>query len=117
ALVIYSGTAPEDAVEVVSLMLREMKRIRTEVVGGDELQAAQEQLKGNLLMSMESTDSRMTRIAKNEIYLGRHIALGEVIAGISQVTRDDIWRLAADLFRDDYLNLQVVGRYGASDLK
>lgn len=116
ALVVYSGTSPRDAAEVVTLMLQELKRLKSEPVGEDELHAAKEQLKGNLLMSMESTDNRMTRIAKNEIYLGRHLSLKEVMTGINQVTRDEIRRLAGFILRDDYLNLQVVGRHGETDL-
>lgn len=116
ALVIYSGTAPKDASQVVSIMLRELSRLKNELVGEDELHAAKEQLKGNLLMSMESTDNRMTRIAKNEIYLGRHLSIKEVMAGINQVTREEIRRLAGFILQDDYLNLKALGRYDETDL-
>lgn len=116
ALVIYSGTSPTDASQVVSIMLGELKRLKHEVVSEDELYAAKEQLKGNLLMSMESSDNRMTRIAKNEIYLGRHLSLKEVMTGINQVTQEEIRRLAGFILRDEYLNLQVVGRCGETDL-
>ncbi len=74
SLVVYCGTAPADTLKAIRLMLDEMQRLRREVVSADELRAAQEQLKGNLLLSLESTDNCMTRIAKNEIYLGRQVS-------------------------------------------
>ncbi len=117
ALVTYAGTSPADAGEVLSLMLAEMRRFCEERVCEDELHAAKEQLKGNLLISMESTDNRMTRIAKNEIYLHRHLSLTEVLSEIQKVTRDDILRLARSIFRNDVLHLQVLGRYSETDLK
>ncbi len=117
ALVAYAGASPDDAGEILTLTLEQMRRFTREAVSEDELFAAKEQLKGNLLLSMESTDNRMTRIAKNEIYLDRHLALQEVISGIQKVTADDILRLARSLFRDETLHLQVVGRYADTDLQ
>ena len=57
----------------------------------------------------------MTRLAKNEIYLGRNPSINEVIAGFDRVTADDIQKLAASILRDDYLTLQVMGRVNAGD--
>lgn len=116
ALVLYSGTSPSDAAQVVSLMLGELNRLKKDLVTEEELQAAKEQLKGNLLMSMESTDNRMTRLAKNEIYLGRHLSIKEALAGINRVNRESIRRLADFIFTNDYLNLQVMGRYSDTTL-
>lgn len=116
ALVTYAGTAPKDALRVVRLMLGELRRLKDELVTEEELLAAKEQLKGNLLLSMESTDNRMTRLAKNQLYLGRQVNLKEVQAGIRRVSREGIRRLADFAFQDQYLNLQVIGRFGASDL-
>jgi predicted Zn-dependent peptidase len=117
ALVAYSGTSQADALDVISLMLQEMKRFKETSVCQEELASAKEQLKGNLLMSMESTDNRMTRIAKNEIYLGRHLSLREVISSINRVRRDDIRRLAEFIFQDDYLHLQIAGKYSDAHRK
>lgn len=110
ALVISSGTSPDEASTVVNILLKELARFRTELVTADELHFAKEQLKGNLLLSLESTDNRMTRLAKNEIYLGRNLSIKEVLRGIDQVTAEDLRKLAAFTFQDDYLNLQIVGK-------
>jgi len=115
ALVIYAGTSPEEAPRVTGIILKELKRFKDQPVPDDELRAAREQLKGQLLLSMESTDNRMTRLAKNEIYLGRHPSTRDVLAGFDQVKAEDIQKLAGFILRDDYLTLQVVGRVGKDD--
>lgn len=115
ALVVYAGCAPDDAQEVVALILREMRRLRREPVSGDELGAAREQLRGNLLLSLESTENRMTRLAKNELYLGRQLAVSEVLAGFDKVQVEDIRRLAGAILKDEYLNLHLLGRVEPAD--
>lgn len=115
ALVLYAGTSPEDAPHVTSIMLKELKRFKNDPVSDDELHFAREQLKGQLLLSMESTDNRMTRLAKNEIYLGRNPSIKEVLAGFDRVSAADIQKLAAFILRDDYLTLQLMGRVRTAD--
>ncbi len=117
SLVTYSGTSPADTHKVIRIMLNELRRLRCDVVPEEELQAAKDQLKGNLLLSLESTDNRMTRIAKNEIYLGRQQPTKEVLSGISKVTAEGVREVAAAILMDEYLNLQVIGRVGETDLK
>jgi predicted Zn-dependent peptidase len=113
ALVLYAGTSPEDAPHVIGIMLKELKRFKTEPVSDDEMHFAREQLKGQLLLSMESTDNRMTRLAKNEIYLGRNPTIHEVLAGFDRASAADLQNLAEFILRDDYLTLQVMGRVNA----
>ncbi len=115
ALVLFAATSPDDAVKVVALMLKELLRFRQESISAAELFAAKEQLKGHLLLSMDSTDNRMTRLAKNEIYMGCNISLKEVLHGFDRVTSEDILRLAEFILQDDYLGLQLVGNAKDSD--
>ncbi len=115
ALVVYAGTSPEDAPHAVALLLKELKRFVTDLVGEDELRSAKEQLRGNLLLSMESTENRMTRLAKNEIYMGRNLALKEVLHGFEKVTREGILKLAEFTLQDEYLNLQLLGKVREGD--
>ena len=75
----YAIRSYYDAAQVVGIMLKELRLLKTEAVSAEELHFAREQLKGQLLLSMESTDNRMTRLAKNEIYLGRNPSLKEVL--------------------------------------
>ncbi|HKK01983.1 MAG TPA: pitrilysin family protein [Desulfuromonadales bacterium] len=115
ALVAYAGTSPGDALDAVSLMLKELNRFKIELVSEDELSAAKEQLKGHLLLSLENTDNRMTRLAKNEIYLDRNMSLQNVLDSFDRVDRQDVQRLAEFIFQDDFLNLQLIGKISGRD--
>lgn len=115
SLVVYAGTAPEEAPHVVSLVLRELRRLCVEPVGSEELAAAKEQIKGGLLLSLESTDNCMTRMAKNEIYLGSHLQVDEVLQALFAVSGEDIQSLACEMLRDEWLNLQVLGAVSPAD--
>ena len=116
ALVVYAGISPDDSLEVISLLLGELRRLGEEPIATEELSAAQEQLKGNLLLSLESTDNRMTRLAKNEIYLQRDIPVDEIVAEIEKVTLADLQDLARTLFGGNQLTLEMIGRVGKLDL-
>lgn len=110
ALAVYAGTDRERSCEAVKIMLAEMARLRDEVVAEDELNAAREQIKGKILMSLESSDSYMSRLARSYLYFGRYQPLEEVMAGFDAVTAADLQELAGKLFRDASLNIQVMGR-------
>jgi predicted Zn-dependent peptidase len=68
------------------------------------------------MLSLESTSSRMSNLARQEIYFGRHFTLDEVLADIERVTADDVQRVAAGLFRDGAVSATVVGPESAPDL-
>jgi predicted Zn-dependent peptidase len=111
-LVVYSATSYEHASKVVSLILQEMRLLKKESVSDQELLSAKEQLKGRLLLSLESSETRMMRLAKNEIYLGHHPEVQGIVDAFDRISRDDILQLADELFRDNMLNLQMVGPTG-----
>lgn len=115
AMVVYAGTSPERASEVVDLVLAEMRRLKDETVSKQELGRVQDQLKGKLYLSQENTDNRMTRLAKNEIYFGRQIPIDEVAAGFDNVNADSLVEMAQRLFTDDSLNIQMVGSVNSAD--
>jgi len=76
---IYAGISEKQFSKTVELMHGELKKLADQSIGYDELEAARDQVKGGLLLSAESTDSRMTRLAKNEINLGKFVSYDEVI--------------------------------------
>lgn len=84
--------------------------MRDELVPSDELEAAREQIKGKILMSLESSDSYMSRLARSYINFGRYQPLDEIMAGFEAVTAADLLQLATRLFRDETLNIQVMGK-------
>jgi predicted Zn-dependent peptidase len=108
--VVYLATAHEDSSEAIRLILSEFRRLKREPVSAAELLSAREQLKGALLLSLENTDNRMTRLAKNQIFLGDQVLVQDVLAAFDAVTVDDIQQLATQLFDDASLNLQLLGR-------
>ena len=110
SLVVYAGSEQKQCRAVIDIALNEMVRLKRESVPQDELDSAREQLKGKLLMSLESSDSLMTRLAKNEIYLQRHQSVDEIVEKFDAVTCDNVQQLAVDLFDGTCLNLEVMGK-------
>jgi predicted Zn-dependent peptidase len=106
---IYAGMSPDCAAEVVRLTRREIARLRQRGISEAELVKTKEQLKGSLLLSLESTGNRMTRMAKSEIYFGRIIAPDELIAKIDAVTHNDVRELAQELLAPENMALAAVG--------
>ncbi len=115
-LVVYAGTERGSLKEVIRLIMEQFDRLRQEKVHREELRRAKDQLKGNLLLSLESSDSWMTRLAQNEIYFGEHIPVEDVIQGIEGVTSDQVNQLAQDLFREEFLCLVVLGPMDKGEL-
>jgi predicted Zn-dependent peptidase len=108
-LVIYAGTSPESSGQVVDLIRAECARMRNQPVDPSGLQQAKDQLKGNLLLGLEGTSSRMTRLAKSEIYFDRTYDLDEIIAGIDAVSTDQFESLTRRLLRDESFAITSIG--------
>ena len=114
SLAIYAGTSPEHLTEVIEITLRELKLMKTEPVDQVQLDAAKEQLKGNILLSLESSDNRMSKLAKNEIYFGCYQPMSEIIAGFDRVTSRSLLELCGQILDDSYLTLVLMGNIGNS---
>ncbi len=106
---IYVGTGDNALNRVLQILLREIKNLTEDYPKPKELASAKEQLKGNLLLSLESTDSRMNRLAKSEIYFKRFIKVEEIIEGIEKVKAEEVSALAKKLFNPEFLSLTVLG--------
>ncbi|MFH0809425.1 MAG: pitrilysin family protein [Pseudomonadota bacterium] len=106
---VYAGVDPAKANETLRLILREIKRLKRELIPDDELSGAKKHLRGGILLSAENTDNRMTRLAKNEIVFGRLVPYEEMMADMEKVTSEDVRGLANELFRQDSLSLALVG--------
>lgn len=96
---IYAGTSRAAAPEVIRLTIEEIRRICGEKVGEAELRRAKDHLKGGLVLSLESTASRMSQLAREEIYFGRSITLDEVLASLEAVCAEDVQRIASHVFK------------------
>ncbi|WP_276352449.1 M16 family metallopeptidase [Cohnella caldifontis] len=87
---VYAGTAPKQTKDVYDLTVELLSEMAEHGMTEQELHRGKEQLKGNLILSLESTSSRMNRLGKNELMLGRHYTLDEMLERIERVTMDDI---------------------------
>jgi len=106
---IYAAASASRVSQILDLTLKELTAFKNVPVGEDELLSAREQLKGNMVLGLESSESIMQRLASNEIYFGRDITIEESIGNIDRVSPKDIQELAALLFSADKLNLTVLG--------
>jgi predicted Zn-dependent peptidase len=105
---VYAGTEPAHFRRVVELTLQEFRSLRDDGVSADELRRAKDHLKGSLMLSLESTGSRMTRIAKQELYFQRPFTFDEILADIERVTMQDVKALGERLL-DGPLSLVALG--------
>lgn len=114
--VIYAGTRPSNAEEVVRLMQAELADILTNGVSPDEFAKAKDHLKGQLVLGLESTRNRMTRLGKSELCQGEILSLDELVQRIEKVTADDVRRITKELLGPDRMVLSVIGPFDASKL-
>jgi predicted Zn-dependent peptidase len=108
-VVVYAGTNEGSFQETIDLILEEFTRLKNEPLKHGELETAQEQLKGNLLLSLESSDNLMTRLAKNEIYFKAYLPVGMILKGIDGVNEETVHDLANDIFDERFFCLTVLG--------
>jgi predicted Zn-dependent peptidase len=106
---VYAACAPKNLKRVLELTLAEMRKIRNEGATADELTAAKLHLKGSILLSLESTTSRMSGIARQEYYFGRQFTADEIIQHIDAVTLDDLRRVAEVIVDPESLSLTLIG--------
>ena len=109
ALNVYAAVAPENLERTAALSFEEIRRLRDETMADEELDMNREQLKGNMLMSLEGTFNRMARMAKSMMYYNRLLTIDEVIAGLDAVTVADVQALARELFQPDCCAMLVLG--------
>lgn len=108
---IYVGTSPQWLQEVCDVIAEQLCAIAREGLGATELERAKNQLKGGMLLGLETSDARMSRIARNEIYFGHDISIAEVAAAIDAVTDDAIRPLAARMCDGRSVGIAVLGNF------
>jgi predicted Zn-dependent peptidase len=108
-LSIYAGTSRESAPKVVGSIVAELRRLKNEPVPDDELRRAKDQLKGSLMLSLESSTARMSNLARQEMYFDHFFGLDELIEKIESVTAEDVRATAEEFFRQEMLAVTVLG--------
>ena len=110
---ISTSTSTESVEEVIALIKKEIVRIRDEGITDAELAFSKEHIKGNLFISLESSESRMGRLAKNEIYFGAYVPLKETLRAIDGIRKSDVNEMGRFIFSDpEDLSLTVLGSVG-----
>lgn len=120
-LSVYAGTSRESARRVVDSILKEFRELKDRVVDEEELRRAKDYLKGSLVLGLESTSSRMSGLARNEIYFGRFFSMDELLESIEAVTADGLREMARTFFDSRHIALTILGnledlRVGREDL-
>ena len=112
SLSIYAGMSLDRAERVLQLTLAELRRLKEEAVSDAELKRAKDQMKSNIVLGLESSSSRMSNLARQQMYFGRFFAIDEIVRAIDAVTPEDTQRLANQLFQPDLLALTLLGNLG-----
>ncbi|MBU1356821.1 MAG: insulinase family protein [Candidatus Edwardsbacteria bacterium] len=113
---VYLGVAVEQTRRSLETTLAEFKRLLVEPPSPEELENAKSQLKGNLMLGLESTSNRMMRLAKMEINREPYLDLGQTLARIDAVTTDDLLAIAQRVIRPEALAAAVLGPVSAREI-
>lgn len=109
AMTAYAGTSAEKFADVAGLVLREFERFPKDVTAS-ELRNAKEQLKGGMLLGLETSDSRMMKLARDEFYFGRSVPVREIVKDIDSVTLSSLRKLAKELLSPERVTMVAMGK-------
>jgi predicted Zn-dependent peptidase len=109
-LCVYAGTSAAKALECIELVMNEFRKLKEVPLSDEELTRAKDQLKGNILMGLESSSSRMANLARQEIYFRQFFTAEEIIAKIEVVTPAQVQAMAQKLFDPDKIAVTLLGR-------
>jgi predicted Zn-dependent peptidase len=111
-LAIYAGTSAAKTPEVLQLTMAELSRLKQDPVPDAELKRAKDQLKSNIVLGLESSASRMSNLARQEMYFGRFFSVDEIIAEVEAIGPAEVQALAQQLFRPEAIALTILGNLG-----
>ena len=108
-MAVYAGTSRESAAKVVQSVVSEFSKLKTETVTDEELRRSKDQLKGSLMLSLESSTARMSNLARQEMYFEHFYDLDELIEKIEGVTAEDLQSLANEFFKTESVAVTALG--------
>jgi predicted Zn-dependent peptidase len=106
---VYVGVAPPNYKRTMDLVFEELRELREERMSAEELDMNREQIKGNLLMALESTSTRMARMAKCLLYFGRIVPVEEIVQKVDAITEDEVQAFARKIFTPGQCAMTVLG--------
>lgn len=115
-LTIYAGTDPSNALQAIKLIMKELKKIKDDGITPAEELRVKNQIKGNLVLSLESSNSHMSRLARQEMYFGKYISVDDIIKGVDKVTAERVLNMARHLFSKDSISLSILGPLTRADV-
>jgi predicted Zn-dependent peptidase len=108
-LSVYAGTSRESAGKVVQSVVSEFRKLKVDPVPEEELRRSKDQLKGSLMLSLESSSARMSNLARQEMYFDHFYSLDELIERIENVTVEQLTELANEFFQTESIAVTVLG--------
>ncbi|MFQ5579538.1 MAG: M16 family metallopeptidase [Nitrospiria bacterium] len=115
-LTVYAGASIQNAPRVIEHVIKELKKVKKKGVKALELERSKNHIKGNLMLSMESTSSRMSKLAKDELYFGRSFTFREIIREIDKVSLEQVRQLSDTLLDSGSLSLTALGKINSKML-
>ncbi|HUY81518.1 MAG TPA: pitrilysin family protein [Acidobacteriaceae bacterium] len=110
SLCVFAGTSSSKAVQVVDLVMAEFGRLKRELMPEEELRRAKDQLKGNVLLSLENSMSRMSNLAKQQMYFNYFFSQQEILDKLEAVTAEQVRAMANELFKPELVAVTLLGR-------
>jgi len=110
SLCVYAGTSSDRAIQVVQLVMEQFRRLKTETLPADELRRAKDQLRGNLLLSLESSMSRMSNLARQQMHFNYFFGMQEILDKVESITEDQVLAMANRLFQPELVAVTLLGR-------
>ncbi len=109
-LAVYAGTSPDNMKRVAGMIVDEFKALCNDTIPDEELRRAKDHMKGSLALSLESTSSRMSNLARQELFFGRFYTIDDMVESIEQVTADQVQSIAREFFGGQQIGLTALGR-------
>ncbi len=107
---VYAGTSGSKALEVIDLIMAEFRNLKEIPISEEELTRAKDQMKGNILMGLESSNARMANLARQEMYFQQFYSVDEIIARIEEVDAGQVQAMAQRLFEPERIAVTLLGR-------
>ncbi len=114
---IYAATRPKEVDRVVDLVCRQIRQVGVKGIERNELERAKIQMKGSLMLSLESSHSRMSKLAKDELTYGRHASLDDMLANIDRINVEQVAKVARQYFKLDSLAITGLGPLAPNSLQ
>ncbi len=111
-IAVYAGTSRESLLEVIDLVVEEFRMLKADLVSEEEMVRSKNHLKGSVMLGLESTSSRMSNLARQQLYFGRFASMDEILAAIESVTAEQVRQVACEFFDASQMAVCALGRLG-----